>query len=98
MAKTKRTPRNASFKAKVAIGALKEQQTVSELAKRFSVHPTQIHQWKRTLVDRGHELFEGPGTRGNPRQEEKMERELYEQIGRLNMELSWLKKKSSQFD
>jgi putative transposase len=85
----------ASFKARVALEALKERETTSELAKRFGVHPTQIHQWKRRLVQEATEVFERGG--GNDKSQDVPEAELYEQIGRLKVELEWLKKKVAQF-
>jgi transposase-like protein len=91
----RRQVHEASYKARVALEALKERETVGQLAKRFGVHPTQIHQWKRKLQEEAGELFE----RGNgARRAEAFEAtELYEQIGRLKMELDWLKKKAAQF-
>jgi putative transposase len=81
--------------AKVAVAAVKELHTVSELAGQFSVHPTQIHKWKRRLLDGASELFSRPG---RERQDDADGvAELYEQIGRLKMELEWLKKKAAQF-
>jgi len=82
------------YKAKVALEAVRERKTVSELASQFSLHPSQIHQWKGTLLERARELFEGPSPE---RREEAQQAELYEQIGRLKMELEWLKKKVAQF-
>ena len=71
---------------------------MSELAKQFEVHPTQIHQWRKQLLEGASEVFE-PGSRGRPSSDEAREsRELYEQIGRLKMELEWLKKKAAQFE
>ena len=85
----------ADFIAKVAVAALKEVHTVGELAGQFGVHPTQIHKWKRRLIDGAPELFARPG---ETRQRDEAEvAELYEQIGRLKMELEWLKKKAAQF-
>jgi len=85
----------AGFIAKVALAAVKEVHTVSELASQFGVHPTQIHKWKRRLVDGVEELFARPG---ESRQRDSTDvAELYEQIGRLKMELEWLKKKAAQF-
>jgi transposase-like protein len=81
------------FKAKVAIAALREQETVAQLSSRYSIHSTQIHQWKRLLLDGAESLF---GTVGRPRKGDSDEvsvDELYEQIGRLKMELERLKKK-----
>ena len=92
----KRKVHDAAFKARVALEALKERETASELAKRFRVHPTQIHSWKRKLLDEAAELFDRPN--GTKRAESVNEGELYEQIGRLKMELEWLKKKASQFN
>jgi transposase-like protein len=88
----KRTPRGGDFKAKVALEALKDRQTVQELGQRFEVHPTQIHQWKKQLVDHAAELFHDQ-RRKEPGGRSAEEAELYEQIGRLKMELEWLKKK-----
>jgi putative transposase len=68
---------------------------VSELSAQFGVHSSQIQAWKRTLLERAHEVFEGPSP---ARREEAREKELYEQIGRLKMELEWVKKKAAQFD
>jgi putative transposase len=81
----------ASYKARVALEALKERETVSQLAKRFGVHPTQIHQWKRRVMEEAPQLFEREN--GSKRVEAFETTELYEQIGRLKMELDWLKKK-----
>jgi putative transposase len=80
--------------AKVAVAAVKEVHTVSALASQFGVHPAQIHKWKRRLLDGAAELFTRPG---KPDQDDDNEvAELYEQIGRLKMELEWLKKKAAQ--
>lgn len=89
----KRKSHSVSFKAKVAIAAVREQETVAQLSSRFAVHSTQIHLWKRQLLDGAEGLF---GTVGRPRKGETDEvsvDELFEQIGRLKMELEWLKKK-----
>jgi transposase-like protein len=85
----------ASTKARVALEAVKERETVAQIAKRFSVHPTQVNQWKRKLLEDAPGLFEREN--GARRIEAFVTTELYEQIGRLKMELDWLKKKSAQF-
>jgi transposase len=94
----KRKSHSVSFKAKVAIAALREQETVAQLSSRYAVHSTQIHLWKRHLLDGAEGLF---GTVGRPRKGDSNEvcvDELYEQIGRLKMELEWLKKKVGEPD
>jgi len=91
----RRKRREAGYKAKVALEAVRERKTVSELASQFAVHASQIQAWKRTLLARAHEVFEGPSP---VRREAAQEAELYEQIGRLKMELEWVKKKAAQFD
>ena len=92
MSRRPRRNHTATFKAKVALAALKELETVSQLAGRYGVHPSQIHQWKRQLQDGAEGLF---GEVGRPRKasEEVSQVELFEQIGRLKMELEWVKKK-----
>jgi transposase-like protein len=92
----KRKLHSAAFKAKVALAALKETRTIGELASQFEVHPTQIHQWKRRLVDEAEGLFAGPESKRGDAEPETAE--LYEQIGRLKMELEWLKKKAAPFE
>lgn len=92
----RRTRHSAATKAKVAIAAIKERKTVSELATQYSVHPTQIHQWKRRVLDGAEELF-ADGRRVSGRDDPaEREAELYQQIGRLKMELEWVKKKADE--
>lgn len=84
---------SAAFKAKVALEAVKQQKTIAELAKQYQLHPVQISQWKKQLLDGLEGLFEN-GTTGRRPDPEKLQTELYEQIGRLQMELAWVEKKS----
>jgi transposase-like protein len=84
---------SAAFKAKVALEAAKQAETIAELAKLHQVHPVQISQWKKQLLDGAEGLF-GNGAVGRRPDPEKLQTELYEQIGRLQMELAWVKKKS----
>ena len=92
----KRQRRSANFKFQVALEALKEHKTLSQLASEHEVHPTQITQWKKQLLDRGSSLFSQQRAREQHEQAAR-EAELFEQIGRLKMELEWLKKKVVPF-
>ncbi|SIO12396.1 Transposase [Singulisphaera sp. GP187] len=85
---------SAAFKAKVALEAAKQDKTISELAKQHQIHPVQISQWKKQLLDGLEGLFENGSAARRP-DHEKLQTELYEQIGRLQMELAWVKKKSA---
>lgn len=95
----KRNRPTPSFKAKVALAAVKEVKTVGELASQFKIHPTQIHQWKRLLLERAEEIFSTPGSAArNAEEQEAVQAKLYEEIGRLKVELEWVKKKAAQFE
>ena len=84
------------YKFRMALEAAKNGTTVSQLASESGVHPTQISEWKATLMTEGASLFDRrPTAKGQPAT--KSENELYEQIGRLKMELEWLKKKAAGF-
>ena len=94
---SKRRQHSAEFKFRVALAAVQEVNTISELASQHDVHPTLIRKWKRQLLRDGSQVF--VQTNGQERQEQtNKENELYEQIGRLKMELEWLKKKAAQFE
>ena len=88
----KRKQHTAAFKAQVALAAVKGDKTVNELASHYGVHPTLIHAWKKQLLA-GAEAAFANGARPDADDGEARQRELYEQIGRLKMELEWLKKK-----
>jgi putative transposase len=88
--------RGAGFKAKVALAACKGDKTLSQLAHEFGVHATQISTWKQRLLEGAAEIFED--RRRKRGLEETPVEDLFEQIGRLKMELEWLKKKLAPFD
>ena len=92
--KGKRKQHTAAFKAQVALAALKGDKTVNELASQYGVHPTLIHTWKKQLLQ-GAEVIFSNGLKGDGGEAEARQTELYEQIGRLQMELAWVKKKSA---
>jgi transposase-like protein len=92
----KRKTHTAAFKAQVALAALKGDRTVNELAGQYGVHPTLIHAWKKQLLAGAETLFAN-GTRAVEADAEARQAELFEQIGRLKMELEWVKKKAAAF-
>lgn len=91
----KRKSHTSAFKAQVALAAVKGDRTINELASHFGVHPTLIHGWKKQLLSGAEAVF-APGAKTSGPQEDKTV-ELFEQIGRLKMELEWLKKKAAAF-
>lgn len=93
----KRRKFNGSFKAKVALAAVKGDRTMAELAGEFGVHPNQITKWKRQLLDGLPGVF-SDGHREDLRQQQALMDRLYQQIGQLKVELDWLKKKSGLDD
>lgn len=90
----KRRQYSPEYKFKTALEAAKGTKTLSEMSSDTGVHPNQISQWKGQLLDDGPSLFRRNGAR-QQREQEQLEAELYEQIGRLKMELEWLKKKAT---
>ncbi len=87
----------SAFKAKVALEAVKGDRTLSELASKYEVHPNQIRNWKKQLVGGLPDIFSDRRKRKEQSGEDEKGR-LYEEIGRLKVELDWLKKKAEQFD
>lgn len=86
---------SAGAKARVALEAVKNEKTLGEIAKEHQVHPTQVSEWKKTLLGRASEIFE----RGAHAQEESEQIDrLYRQIGELQVKLEWVKKKSGYID
>jgi putative transposase len=88
-----RNRHSASLKAKVALEAVKEEKTISQLASEYEVHPNQIRQWKKRLIEEAANIFSNRREK-EARNQEELEAELYRQIGQLKVELDWLKKKA----
>ena len=90
----KRRQYSSEYKFKLALEAAKGSKTLAQLSSDTGVHPNQISQWKAQLLDGGANLFQHKPEQ-SLRELQQQEAELYEQIGRLKMELEWLKKKVS---
>jgi len=89
----KRKNHSNEFKAKVALEAVKDLQSLSELARRYKVHPTQIGQWKKQLLANAPQVFER-GRGADTADADALTAPLYQEIGRLKMEVDFLRKKS----
>jgi transposase-like protein len=83
---------SSEFKFRVALEAATGNKTLAQLSSEFSLHSSQISEWKGRLMEEGDRIFD-PGAAHGQREQEMLQTELYEQIGRLQMELEWLKKK-----
>lgn len=93
----KRRQHSPEFKAQVGLEALKGLEAIHAIAARFKVHPVQVSQWKKEVCERLPELF-GSQPQADTAELKEREKELFEEIGRLKMELEWLKKKAGQFE
>jgi len=94
MARRSRRKHSGAFKAKVAVEAIQGVKTVPDIARKHEVHPSQVNAWKKQAMEGLPTVFETEAHDDN----EKLVAELYEQIGRLQVELRWLKKKSGVVD
>jgi len=89
----KRKQYSSEFKAKVALAALKNEETVAQLAARYEIHPTMIHTWKRSLLESAADIFDH-GHKRDKQAEAKVD-ELYRHIGKLKVERDFLSRKLS---
>ncbi len=90
---TTRKQHKAAFKAKVALEAVKSEETVAELAARFGVHPTMIHQWKRQLLEGASDVFERGRKGSSAEVDAEKVRELHAKIGELAVANDFLSRK-----
>jgi len=88
---------SAEEKAKIALEALKGEMTQSQITSKYSVHTTQIANWKRQLKDGIVEIFKDKRHKESRSDQDELIEELYKKIGKLEVELDWLKKKSDLF-
>lgn len=94
---TTRKQYSPKFKAKVAVEAIRGERTLTQLASQYHVHPIQVGQWRKTALEQMAELF--VDGRKHKRADGDADKDaLYEQIGRLKVELDWLKKKVGVLD
>jgi len=92
----KRRQHDARFKFKVALEAVTGQRTINEIASENNIHPNQASTWKKQLLEEGPAVFSSKSSK-KEQEQAATEAELYEQIGRLKMEVEWLKKKVAPF-
>ena len=90
---TKRRTHNPELKARVALEALAGRRTIQEIAAEYALHPIQVSQWKKQLSEGARDLFANSRRSKDKGDQQQRESQLYEQIGKLQMELVWLKKK-----
>jgi transposase-like protein len=83
---------SSDFKAKVATEAIREKFTLQELATKYEVHPNQITEWKKELLNNMSSIFDKNKTNGDDPKKDKLISELYKKIGKKDMELEFLKK------
>ena len=93
--KAKRRRHDSAFKARVAREAMKEEKTIHQIAKENDLHPTQVTEWKKMLVENIADVFEG-GKRAGKEDFEKEREKLHSKIGQLTVEVDFLEKKSKQ--
>ena len=93
----KRRKFTSKFKSKVALEALREQQPIHEIAKRYQVHPSQVADWKKALLSNASSVFESASSRRDEPFRQKLKRDrLYKQIGQLQVEVDFLKDSCDQ--
>ncbi len=95
---TTRKQYSAKFKARVAIEAIRGEKTLNQLGSQYGVHPVQIAHWRKTALDRVQDLFLDGRKRAKDAESESDRDALYEEIGRLKVELDFVKKKAGMLE
>jgi len=92
----KKTHFTANQKAQIVLEILREDKTIAQIASENSIHPNQLHRWKKQALENFAQLFEEDrkGEKAREAEHERQLNQLYAEIGRLSAQLSWLKKKS----
>lgn len=93
MENTIKRQHSPEFKTKVVLELLKQEETISQVCSRFSIHPTQARRWKDHVLSVINQSFDGKTVANQLREKDQLIEELYQQVGRLKVELDWLKKK-----
>lgn len=88
-----RRKHSAAFKSKVALDALKERETLSQLGAKYNLNPVQITQWKKQLLDHSADAFASSSKKNAEEDKDALIQTLYQKIGQYQIELDWLKKK-----
>ena len=96
MKKQQRKTYSTDFKVKVVLEAFKGQRTINEICSHYGIHPNQVSQWKKQAIEALPEVFSARRARATE-EDEALKARLYQQIGQLQVELDWLKKKSGTF-
>ena len=94
MSSKKRKEYSGEFKAKIALEAIKQMKTVPEIASIYEVHPVVVKRWKKQAIEGLAEVFKNK-KENKEKEAQQIQEELYSQIGKLKVELDWLKKKSA---
>ena len=94
--KSKRQKHSGAFKAKVAIEALQERESISELSVKYSIHPNMISRWKKEFLDRAPEIFSDGSVKSREAELQRELDEAHRQLGQAKVELDWAKKKAEE--
>lgn len=93
----KRKTYSPAFKARIALEAAKGELTINQIAQEFQIHPNQVFQWKKKFLASLPMIFEQPNSKPQADKNEELIDQLYQEIGKLKVELDWVKKKSELF-